>query len=377
MSGIVSGNDTANIVKRSVEVNREPLGRQVVTQRVRLSEVARIAGVGIATVSRAMGDHPDVSAATRDRIRTIAQELGYRPSVAARALRRGGFHAISVIVPDNQWGWWEPVAHACVETAAESGYQVLVHPVGGAEGALADVITGLSNVPTEGVIVISVPDQKPVRDACDHIGIPGVAIDDSSAEIYFPSISAANYAGAREVTEHLVATGRSRIVFVRPRLSGGISVWGDAFYVRERERAYRDVLSSAGISVDDDLIIDTRFDESAPDCPELGELLDRDISIDAVFCAFDQLAPTVLRELSAHSRRVPDDIAVAGFDDERTAVLVTPQLTTARQPYAEMGRAATELLLQSLTESPPTIQRYEFPTLLKVRASTGAKRSLH
>ncbi|WP_248761593.1 LacI family DNA-binding transcriptional regulator [Pseudarthrobacter sp. SSS035] len=340
------------------------------TQRVTLTDVSRAAGVGIATVSRAMGDHPDVSTATRDRIRTIAQELGYRPSVAARALRRGGFHAISVIVPDNQWGWWEPVAHACIETAAAAGYQVLVHPVGGAEGALADAITGLSNVPTEGVIVISVPDQKSVRDACDRIGIPGVAIDDSSVDIYFPSISAANYAGAREVAEHLVAIGRSRIVFVRPRLSGGASVWGDSFYVQEREKAYRDVLVSAGISIDEHLIIDTEFDESASGCPELGELLDRESSVDAVFCAFDQLAPTVLRELATRGRRVPDDIAVAGFDDERTAVLVTPQLTTARQPYAQMGRTAAELLLQSLSETPPAIQRYEFPTQLIVRAST-------
>jgi LacI family transcriptional regulator len=339
-------------------------------QRVTLSDVAHAAGVGMATVSRAMGDHPDVSAATRDRIRKVAQDLGYRPSVAARALRNGGFRAISVMVPDNQWGWWEPVAHACVETASAAGYQVLVHPVGGGEGGLAEAITGLSNVPTEGVIVISVPDQKSVRDACDGIGIPGVAIDDSSADIHFPSISAANYAGAREVVEHLLATGRSRIVFVRPQFSGGPSVWGDAFYLQERERAYRDVLTAAGLPIDESLIIDTAFDETAPGCPELGVLLDRDDSIDAIFCAFDQLAATVLRELAARGVRVPDDIAVAGFDDERTAVLVTPQLTTARQPYNDMGRTATELLLQSLADNPPPVQRYEYPTQLIVRAST-------
>ncbi|MFH8253262.1 LacI family DNA-binding transcriptional regulator [Microbacterium sp. B2969] len=339
-------------------------------QRVTLSDVARAAGVGMATVSRAMGDHPDVSSSTRERIRAVAHELGYRPSVAARALRSGGFRAISVIVPDNQWGWWEPVAHACVETAAEAGYQVLVHPVGGGEGGLAGAIDGLSNVPTEGVIVISVPDQKSVREACDRIGIPGVAIDDSSADICFPSISADNYAGAREVIEHLIETGRSRVVFVRPRLSGGAPVWGDAFYLQERERAYRDVLAEAGLEIDESLIIDTAFDETAPGCPELGELLDRDVAVDAIFCSFDQLAATVLRELAARGLRVPEDIAVAGFDDERTAVLVTPQLTTARQPYAEMGRTAADLLLQSLAETAPPVRRYEFPTQLVVRAST-------
>lgn len=343
--------------------------------RVTLADVSREAGVGIATVSRAMGDHPDVSAETRERIRTIALQLGYRPSVAARALRRGKFHAISVIVPDNQWGWWEPVVHACIETASASGYQVLVHPVAGTEGGLAAVIDGLSNVPTEGVIVISVPDQKSVREACDRIGIPGVAIDDSSLDIYFPSISAANYAGAREIIQHLVGIGRSRIAFIRPRVDVDEPFWGDSLYLQEREQAYRDVLESEGISIDENLIIDTPFDEAAPECPELGELLERDSTVDAVFCAFDQLAATVLRELATRGRPVPDDIAVAGFDDERTAVLVTPQLTTARQPYAEMGRTAAELLLQSLSGTPPRVRRYEFATRLIERASTRASLS--
>ncbi|WP_231479822.1 MULTISPECIES: LacI family DNA-binding transcriptional regulator [unclassified Microbacterium] len=336
-----------------------------------LTDVSRAAGVGIATVSRAMGDHPDVSEATRDRIRTIARELGYRPSVAARALRRGGFHAISVIVPSTVWTWWELIADSCIETAAAVDYQVFIHPVRGGE-TVAEVIAGLSNVPTEGVIVIGVPDQRSVRDACDSLGIPGVAIDDSSVDIHLPSISAANYAGAREVVEHLLDLGRSRIAFVRSRFAGGSPVWGDFYYVQERERAYRDALISAGIAVDENLIVETVYDETAPGCPELGETLDRGHSVDAVFCAFDVLAATVLHELAARGHRVPDRVAVAGFDDERAAVLVTPQLTTARQPYIEMGRTAVELLLQSLSDLPPPVRRYEFPTQLIVRGSTTA-----
>lgn len=109
-----------------------------------------------------------------------------------------------------------------------------------------------------------------------------------------------------------------------------------------------------------------------PGYPELSDLLQRDSTIDAVFCAFDLLAATVLRELATRGCRVPDDITVAGFDDERTAVLVTPQFTTARQPYAERGRTAAELLLQSLSETPPTVRRHEFPTRLIERTSTGA-----
>lgn len=343
-------------------------------QKVTLTDVSRAAGVGIATVSRAMGEHPDVSRATRDRIRAIAQELGYRPSVAARALRRGGFHAISVIVPDDVWGWWEPVVRSTFQAASAAGYQVLVHPIAGTEGGLAAVIDGLANVQTEGVIVISVPDQKSVRDACDRIGIPGVAIDDSSLDIHFPSISAANYDGAAEVVRHLLTIGRSRIAFLGTAGEAGAPVWGQMRFMQEREQAYRDVLASAGTAVDESLIIQAPFDETAAGSPELGALLEDDNRIDAIFCAFDQLAAPVLRELANRGLRVPDDVAVAGFDDERTALLVNPQLTTARQPYPEMGRAAAELLLQSLSGEAPEVKRYEYRTELIERASTRSAR---
>jgi len=339
-------------------------------RKVTLTDVSRAAGVGIATVSRAMGDHPDVSAATRDRIRAVAQELGYRPSVAARALRRGGFHAVSVIVPDNLWGWWEPVVRSTFETASAAGYQVLVHPVAGTEGGLAAVIEGLANVPTEGVIVISVPDQQSVREACDRIGIPGVAIDDASLDIHFPSISAANYEGAAEVVRHLVSLGRSRIAFLGTAGYANGPAWGETRFMREREQAYRDVLTAAGLRIDESLLIETTFDETAPGCPELGALLDHGVQIDAVFCAFDQLAAPALRELARRGLSVPGDVAVAGFDDERTATLVNPQLTTARQPYEEMGRAAAELLLQAVAGETPELKRYEYPTQLIERAST-------
>jgi len=338
-------------------------------QKVTLADVSRAAGVGIATVSRAMGDHKDVSPATRDRIRAIAQQLGYRPSAAARALRRGGFHVISAIVPDNAWGWWEPVVRSAFETASSAGYQMLVHPVAGAEGGLAAVIEGLTNIPTEGVIVISVPDQKSVREACDRIGIPGIAIDDASFDIHFPSISATNYSGACEVIEYLLSLGKSRIVFLRPPAQGSAKQPEEWLFLRERQQAYRDVLTRTGIPIDEDLIVETDYDESAQGCSGLGKVLDV-TSIDAIFCAFDGLAAPAMRELSSRGLRVPEDVAVAGFDDERAALLVSPQLTTVRQPYAEMGRAAVELLLQSLAGDSPEVKRYEFDTQLIERSST-------
>jgi LacI family transcriptional regulator len=340
--------------------------------KVTLRDVSAAAGVGMATVSRALGDHPDVSAETRDRVREIAQRLGYRPSVAARALRRGGFHAISVVVPDNGWGWWEPVVHSAFAAASAAGYQMLVHPIAGTAGGVAAVVESLENVPTEGVIVVSVPDQQSVRDACDRIGIPGVAIDDSSPSIHFPTVSPTNRVGARDITTHLITTGRSRIAFIRPSTVSVDPTWGDGLFLRERELGYRDALEFAGIALDDSLLVDVSDSgDGQPGCDELGRLLDSGTAVDAIFCAYDGLASPVLRELSSRGLRIPQDIAVAGFDDERAALLVNPQLTTVRQPYSAMGQAAVDLLLRAIGGDAAQVARHEFDTELIVRGSTS------
>jgi LacI family transcriptional regulator len=326
----------------------------------------------MATVSRAMGDHPDVSGTTRERVRAIAAELGYRPSVAARALRTGGFHAISAVVPDAGWGWWEPVIRAAHTAASERGYHLLVHPVDG-EGGLAATVEGLASIPTEGVIVISVPDQEAVRRACDRIPLPAVAIDDTSTATRFPTVSAANRAGARTVVEHLIATGRRSIALVRGRLDADASVWGDGLFLEERTLGYRDALEAADIEVDERLIVDIAdpFDETRASFPEVDALLSGGSPIDAIFCVADLMAAPVLRSLRASGLAVPADVAVAGFDDERAALLVDPQLTTVRQPYEAMGRTAVEMLLQTISGEPVPEDRVEIAGELVVRASTS------
>jgi LacI family transcriptional regulator len=340
------------------------------TSKVTLTDVSRAAGVGIATVSRALGDHPDVSEATRERVRAIARELGYRPSVTARALRAGGYHAISVIVPDAGWGWWDPVIRAAFRTASDEGYQLLVHPAAGA--GTAAVVDSLANVPTEGVIVISVPDQDGVREACDRIALPAVAIDDTSRHVRFPTISARNREGARIAVEQLIARGRRSIALLRADLGDTPSEWGDGLFIDERELGYREALAAHGIRVDESLVIACAepFDESREGWPELAAALDRGLEIDAVFCIADLMAAPTLRTLRAHGLRVPDDVALVGFDDERAAVLVDPQLTTMRQPYAEMGGLAVELLLRRIRGEELDERRYELDAQFVERAST-------
>lgn len=344
-------------------------------RRVTLTDVSRAAGVGAATVSRALGDHPDVSASTRERVREVAQRLGYRPSIAARALRSGGFRAISAIVPDAAWGWWEPVVHAASDAAAAAGYQLMVHPVAGVDGGAASVVESLANMPTEGVIVISVPDQDSVRRACDDIGLPAVAIDDTARDIRFPTVSPRNREGAQAVVTHLISAGRSSIALLRGTLARSEAQWGAGLFIDEREAGYRAALATAGMDIDEDLIVDVAdpFAETADTWPELDALLRSGKHIDAVFCIADLMAPPTYRSLRRQGLSVPDDVAVAGFDDERAALLVDPQLTTVRQPYDGLGTTAVDLLLRRIAGEVVPIVRHELSTKLVERPSSGGR----
>ena len=343
-------------------------------RRVTLADVSRAAGVGIATVSRALGDHPDVSAATRDRVQAVAQELGYRPSVTARALRSGGFHAISAVVPGAGWEWWDPVIRAAADRASEKGFRLLIHPVTAGEGGLAATVDGLANIPTEGAIAISEPEQDAVRAACDRIPLPAVAIDDTSRLVRFPTVSAQNREGARTVVEHLIERGRRSIALVRSAFDGADARWGDGLFIDERTAGYRDALEAAGIPFDERLVVDCAdsFDETADTWPELDRLLDEGPPIDAVFCIADLMAAPALRSLRTHGLAVPADVAVAGFDDERAARLLDPQLTTARQPYVQMGATAVDLLLRLIDGERLPTTRQHLPTELIVRGSTDS-----
>lgn len=339
--------------------------------RITLADVARHAGVGAATVSRALNGRTDVSADTIERVRASAASLGYRPSVTARALRRGSFNALSVVVSESVWGWWEPVLRAAADAAADAGFQLFIHPVSTADGSAVGLIESLTDVPTEGVIAVSVTDPHEVQEACARIGLPVVAIDDSAHTMHLATIAADNRQGARDMTRHLLSLGHRRVAFVGGTTDDLVPAWGEGLFVEERLAGYRDALAEAGLTSEEIVIGWTEpDDESRATVEALSELLDSGVVPDAIFCVADLVAARVLRTLDAHGLRVPRDVSVAGFDDERAAVLLSPRLTTMRQPFDEMGRLAVELLSRAIAGDSIPVQRHLLPTTLVERDST-------
>ena len=337
------------------------------SHKVTLADVSRELGLGIATVSRALAaePHPDVSHATRERVRAAADRLGYRPSVTARALRSGGFRAISLVLPDDTWGWWEPAVRECFLEAAEQGYQVLVHPVAGRAGGAAAVVESLANVPTEGVVLFGSANDQDVVRAAQQLRLHVVTIDDVSEEVAFPTVCVDNEAGARAATSLLLRRGRSRVAYV------GTADTSTTF-ARAWLAGYQRALRDHDVTFDPDLVVACAdpLDESVTAHPEVERFLARGTAFDAVFCEFDLLAAPVLRSLRAAGRRVPEDVAIVGFDDERAAQLLHPQLTTVRQPYREMGQRAVDLLLRAMRGEELEVARQLVAPSLVERSST-------
>ena len=337
--------------------------------RVTLTDVSRTAGVSIATASRALSprEHPDVSPETRERLRAIADELGYRPSLAARAFRRRDFQAVSIVVPDGQWGWWEPAVRAAYGAARGQGYNAFVQPTTALRddsGDVADVIAALAEVPTEGVLLFGSAADSRMLASAETLRLPVVAIDNAADEVVVPTFAADSARGVQLAVRHLLDLGRRRIAYVGSD--------GDLLFQRERRESHRATLVAAGIGADPELVVQDRSadDAAAGELPAFEALLASGSVVDAVLCESDRSAASVLRSLRRAGLRVPEDVSVVGFDGSQFALALDPPLTSVHQPYEQLGREAIELLLGQIGGAQAPVGRTLLAPTLAVRAST-------
>lgn len=336
--------------------------------RPTLAVVAAAANVSTATASRALSsdDHPDIGAETRARIRETAREIGYVPSAAARSLRTGRSRSICMVVTADEWIWWGPVSVGVEEEARARGYGLRLQTWNPAVDSSEDVAARLRGADDSGVVVISMGPVPQLRRTVEGLPAPVVFVDDVNELPDARVLSAANHEGGRLATAHLLETGRRSIAAV-------IRAGDDRRYVRERLAGYRSALEAAGRRFDDALVVRSAegWDSPPLEAPEINALFDRRPDIDGVFAAADYLAATVLRVAHARGLAVPGRLGVVGFDDERASMLVHPTLTTVRQPFAELGRAAVRLLDEAAVQDTTVpVGRTELAVELIVRQSS-------
>jgi DNA-binding LacI/PurR family transcriptional regulator len=336
----------------------QPGGRRSASMK----DVAARAGVSVKTVSNVING-ARVAAATRERVQHAIADLGYRPNISARNLRRGRTGILALAVSEVDVPYFAELARLIVDTAEEHGYTILIDQTGGDPKREQYVIDGMGARLVDGVVFSPVAmDRLDIARRADTT--PLVLLGERVSAGPADHVAIDNVAAARTATAHLAGLGRRRIAAIgaQPHAQGTS---------RMRESGYRMALEDAGIAVEESLIIPARQYHRRDGAEAAAYLTELEHPPDAVFCFNDTLALGAMRALYDRGYRIPEDVAVVGFDDIDDGRYNVPSLTTISPDKAGIARSALRLLLDRIeaVDSPP--REVTVSHELRVRESSG------
>jgi DNA-binding LacI/PurR family transcriptional regulator len=308
----------------------------------RIDDVARLAGVSTATVSRALRGLPPVSESTRRRVLAAAEQLGYTASPSASRLAGGKTGTVAVVVPRITSWFFATVVEAAEETLHQAGYDLLLYNLGGREQIRQRLLrTANLHKRADAVMLVATPIHASDLPVVTGRVLPGVTVSSGTVIPGWPCVRIDDVLAARTATEHLLALGHRRIAHISGDDSDEL-----AFTTHlDRRRGYREALLAAGITPDPRLDIEAQFTVHGGR-RATEELLRRGVPPTAIFAACDEMAMGAMARLRQAGLRVPQDVSVIGVDDHSLAAVVG--LTTVAQPAAEQGRLAAAMLLDPL-----------------------------
>ncbi len=330
--------------------------------RFTIRDVAAQAGVSITTVSRVLNGTGPVDAETAERVRCVVAALNYTPHAAARTLASRRMNTLGLLLLDIGGEFYTPLLRGIENVASQAGFDLLIHSTSTSlSGKLSRHTLGEHN--TDGLLVFidALDDAELIR--LHAVGFPVVMMHQSPPRGFdIPVVTIENQAGAQKIVDHLIERhGCERIVFVQGPLGNEDSDL--------REKGYRQSLRKHGLPVDPALIIRGSFDANLANAA-VKEFLAARPEFDAIFTGDDDNAAGVLQTLREAGRKVPEEVAVAGFDDSVFARLLTPPLTTVRAPTGQVGEAAVHQLIR-LIRGEQVEPRLVLPTELVIRQSCG------
>lgn len=330
----------------------------------RLKDVADRAGVSVKTVSNVVNGYAHVSPAMRARVQAAIEELGYRPNLSARSLRRGRSDIIALAVPHLQEAYFAELAGAVISAAERRGITVLVDQTDGVREREQLALSGIRPHLIDGLLLsplaVDVADLQH-RDDATPLVLLGERISDSP----YDHVAIDNVAAARAATEHLVALGRRRIAAI------GTQVEDAGHTGRLRARGYREAMTAAGLPLPPEQPGSVSGFTRADGAAAMNRLLDLPEPPDAVFCFNDLLALGALNAMHRRGVRVPEDVAVVGVDDIEEARFSSPSLTTVAPDKQHLAELALDALLNRIsgTDAEPAELRARWS--LVVRGSTA------
>lgn len=330
---------------------------------VTIEDISRQLGISVSTVSKALNDYPDVAQDTRERVKATAFALDYHPSAAARNLRRGHSDKIGLLI-NNPISFISEYISEIMSGAAliaeEHNHNLILYTTAVDQPNSVKRICRSREV--DGLVLIYEPSPEVIAvlksEAMPFI-VFGRRVKDPTVSFVAPD----NQDGAYRLTRHLIEQDHQRIGFTtRPQL-GTVS--------EDRFIGYRQALQDASINFDPQLVIETII-EPRSGCRALEALLKLSDPPTALFAFYDLMAVDAAQAALERGLRIPQDIAITGFDGLRSSLITTPAITTVRQPLQDMGRQATEILLKHIQDKDLPPERRILPVQLIVRESTKA-----
>ena len=326
--------------------------------RITIEDVARVADVSYATVSRVINNKGYVSEETRARVIEAVTRTGYVVNRQARGLAGGRSQVVGLVVPDLDTSYIGEIVRGIDEELAAVSYDLMLYTTHHRSHRESTFVANLTNGLADGLLLVLPSDPAAYLDSFRKRRFPFVLIDHEGLDNQGPSVGATNVQGARDATSYLISLGHRRIGFVTGNLKMGSAV--------DRLKGHRAALSDHGLQHDPALILEGDFHQPRGyECARtLLALADPPT---AIFASNDVSAFGVMDAIRDSGLRIATDISVIGFDDIPTASSVHPPLTTVRQPLVEMGAHATQMLLGYIEEPARPHERVDLATSLVIR----------
>lgn len=324
-----------------------------------IRDVARLAGVSVATVSRALSNPEKVSPESLDKVHKAIAEVGYRPNMLARNFRSARAYAVVVLVPDIANPFYSLFIRALEDRAHQKGYAVLLGDTRGTPEREMEYIRRVETRLADGIVQLrpsseksqnNIPADVPCVNACgcEYTTGPAIRIDNRGA--------------AKSMVNYLISLGHKRI--------GVISGLKDNPHAIDRLEGYKEALAEAGIPFEKDLVAEGDFTmwSGLNAAFQFCNMKNRPT---AIFSMNDEMAIGAMQTLKNQGFKIPEDISVTGFDDIAYAKYSDPSLTTISQPAEEMGKMAMDMLLKVIEGEPLSQRECVLPTEFIIRKSTG------
>jgi LacI family transcriptional regulator len=330
-----------------------------------IRDVAREAGVSVATVSRFINRNAPVSDEVAERIQKIMQSLHYVPQATARNLATHRTRTIGLLLRDISGDFFAPLLNGIETVTSQSGYDLLIS--GTRQSLPRHVLTpSLGPQNTDGLLVFSDSLSEKRLAELAVSGFPVVLIHRTPPEpLKIPCVTIENKAASKKIVEHLITVhNRHKILFLRGPAEQEDSYW--------RELGYRQALAMHGIAFDPRLVTDGGFDRNIAHAA-IQKMVAAGVEYDGVFTGDDEAAVGVLAALADAGVRVPEEVSVVGYDDQRMSPYLTPPLTTVRAPTEEVGQEAVRQLLKLIAGETLATTMTLLPVEIVIRRSCGCE----